>query len=209
MLKSIEEDKIGKLIKKHETLIKNISIKYYSSNLKNISSYEDYYQESCIALMNAYQGFEESLGDFEPYLYTVINNHLSAYVAASNYPVKLNKKIVKLSVDIYNLMQKGMNSEQICNELKISKTRYLRCCNILNIEKIEKNSISSKKIENIYLFDIKSLLEDNEHIMFRMWINDYSLKEISLKMGWSYEWTRQKMTGMIKKVSKYFEDEKD
>lgn len=140
---------------------------------KDISLFEDLYQERCCALIKAIKTFNPSKGNkLSTYAYTVIHNQIYIYYYQHYNTIKIAKEYTKTYYDYQNFIEEYYTKNE-------KKPNNKECMEYLNISEDELNLI--KKHPQFFPISIhtpiQSSLQVNENITIEDNIKDSSIEE--------------------------------
>ena len=123
------------LIKNNQAIITKIA-RYFASKNKIASlDYDDLYQEACIATLQAQTSYVVTKGNWNNYLGTIIKNHLMKILLEQTSALSAPTTAIKLSRKIQTLEKQGKNSQEIQQELHISKKTIYSNMDLIGLEK--------------------------------------------------------------------------
>jgi RNA polymerase sigma factor (sigma-70 family) len=191
-------DNLESYLENYKPLLKKIARHFTGKNASSILDENDYYQQACLGLILSYNDYDKNRGDFSTFLLKVIPRYLSKYAALNSSNLKVNHKIIRLSIKIHKLENEGYSVDDILNKLRISYKKYILIKPLLSKSSL-KNTLFYKDTDmNIY-DDMKSVLTEDEYNLLLLSIN-LDIKEISQQLGYSYEWTRLKINRLFAKI---------
>ena len=150
LVKENNEESLKILLSKYESILYNVSLKYYRKFKYIGLSLDDLLQESKIAFIKSLNNFNDDQSLFYSYVILCIDRHLISYCRS------------------YNTLKNYPLNFSLSDEVLETATSY----NSLNLDNI--------LMDNELFFECKNSLNFNESIVFELKFNGFTYKEISL-----------------------------
>lgn len=198
----LEQQNYDLLIKNNQAIIIKIANYFASKNKLASLDYDDLYQEACIATLQAHTSYNSKKGIWNNYLGTVIKNHLIKILLENNTDLSAPSTAVKLSQKIQRLEKEGKNSDEIRQDLNISKKRYYECRSL--VHSFQLLDIKFEKRDYSQVKDILTILDDESKKIFLYHINGECITFISKQMGWKVSYTRNKLIKVLQKIRQQY-----
>jgi RNA polymerase sigma factor (sigma-70 family) len=183
--------------------INTISKMFFRRNKYIGLTSSDYFQESCLAIVDALNNYDKNRGNFKNYLFTIIYNRLNNLTIMNHSILSIKPNAARTSLKIKKLLQQNKNLEEIIHELKITKKQFYNIYNILH-----KEDFLDYKIYNIdnywYIHDdLEEILTKDEFMIFKMCMNDMNISQISRSLDKPIQSTRNIVKRIFSKVQHY------
>ncbi len=150
LVKENNEESLKILLSKYESILYNVSLKYYRKFKYIGLSLDDLLQESKIAFIKSLNNFNDDQSLFYSYVILCIDRHLISYCRS------------------YNTLKNYPLNFSLSDEVLETATSY----NSLNLDNI--------LMDNELFFECKNSLNFNQSIVFELKFNGFTYKEISL-----------------------------
>lgn len=150
LVKENNEESLKILLSKYESILYNVSLKYYRKFKYIGLSLDDLLQESKIAFIKSLNNFNDDQSLLYSYVILCIDRHLISYCRS------------------YNTLKNYPLNFSLSDEVLETATSY----NSLNLDNI--------LMDNELFFECKNSLNFNQSIVFELKFNGFTYKEISL-----------------------------
>lgn len=208
-LETSEREKIDKIIFNNKDVLLNIAKRFALSNPKNIADLHDYYQEACLALIEAWRNYNPEIGPWANYFTTCVYNELSRCASVWNSPLSVNQNVVRLAIEIFRLESEGVLRDEILTQLKITNKRYLEAKSILSRGILYDDFVTENKTDLYLLKEIREGLSEENQQIFDMCLEEMSIAAMAQRLGWSAEWMRVKVHKMFDVIRKRYDKQRD
>lgn len=200
---------MSQVIEENKKIIENYTRHYISRNTNNyMCSYDDYYQEACLAALLAHKEYDPNKGPWENYLAVTINNSLRSLVNMFSVIINASHPTIRKARKVKKMAKDGLDKSEIISKLNISESVYHRYINLTSIDRtfMIDNLIAKSDIDKFeFLDDCRTFLSKDEYSILSEYLAGYNLTEISKRKKISYSELKSKFDSLTDKIKKYNE----